>query len=88
MRDDYGNEVNKLYPFNFLTLGDGDLQKLVVDFIKSPHWYKDYIESLYEEVLVCLLDWFVVQLNSGEPVSRIVRVLSNELVRLDTKRGL
>lgn len=87
LRDDYGNEVTKLYPLNFVTSGDGDLQKLVVDFIKSPHWYKDYIESLYEEVLVYLLDWFVVLLNSGEPVSRIVRVLSNELVRLDAKRG-
>lgn len=88
LRNDYGNEVTKLYYLNFLIPGDGDLQKLVVDFIKSPHWYKDYIESLYEEVLVYLLDWFVVQLYSGEPVSRIVRVLSTELVRLDAKRGV
>lgn len=88
LKDDNGNEVTKGYHFDFLKSEDRDLQKLLVDFIKSPYWYDDYIESLYEEVLVYLFDWFEGQLSYGEPVSRIVRVLSTELVRLDAKHGV
>lgn len=83
VKDDLGNEVTSYYYFQFLDKDSRTLQSLVAGYIRSSYWYDDYIEVLYEDVLMNLLRDFDLRLQGGKPVSRIVDVLEDELLRLD-----
>lgn len=82
-KDDLGNEVTSYYYFQFLDKDSRTLQSLVAGYIRSSYWYEDYIDVLYEDVLMNLLRDYDSRLQGGKPVSRIVNVLEDELLRLD-----
>lgn len=83
IKDDLGNEVTSYYYFQFLDKDSRTLQSLVAGYIRSSYWYEDYIDVLYEDVLMNLLRDYDSRLQGGKPVSRIVNVLEDELLRLD-----
>jgi hypothetical protein len=83
IKDDLGNDVTSYYYFQFLDKDSRTLQSLVVGYIRSSYWYEDYIDVLYEDVLMNLLRDYDSRLQGGKPVSRIVNVLEDELLRLD-----
>lgn len=82
IKDDLGNDVTSYYYFQFLDKDSRTLQSLVVGYIRSSYWYEDYIDVLYEDVLMNLLRDYDSRLQGGKPVSRIVNVLEDELLRL------
>lgn len=82
VKDDLGNEIKSNYYFQFLDRDSRTLQRLVGGFIRSSYWYDDYVTVLYEDVLMNLLRDYDSRLQSGKPVSRIVGVLEEELLRL------
>lgn len=83
IKDDLGNDVTSYYYFQFLDKDSRTLQSLVAGYIRSSYWYEDYIDVLYEDVLMNLLRDYDSRLQGGKPVSRIVNVLEDELLRLD-----
>lgn len=83
VKDDLGNEVTSYYYFQFLDRDSRTLQSLAAGYIRSSYWYDDYIEVLYEDVLMNLLRDYDSRLQGGKPVSRIVGILEDELLRLD-----
>lgn len=86
IKDDLGNEVTSYYYFQFLDKDSRTLQSLVAGYIRSSYWYDDYVTVLYEDVLMNLLRDYDSRLQSGKPVSRIVDILEDELLRLDEFR--
>lgn len=83
VKDDLGGDVTSYYYFQFLDKDSRTLQSLVAGYIRSSYWYVDYIEVLYEDVLMNLLRDYDSRLQGGKPVSRIVDILEDELLRLD-----
>lgn len=86
IKDDLGNEVTSYYYFQFLDKDSRTLQSLVAGYIRSSYWYDDYVTVLYEDVLMNLLRDYDSRLQGGKPVSRIVDILEDELLRLDEFR--
>lgn len=83
IKDDLGNDVTSYYYFQFLDKDSRTLQSLVAGYIRSSYWYEDYIDVLYEDVLMNLLRDYDSRLQSGKPVSRIIDVLEDEVLNLE-----
>lgn len=83
IKGDLGDEVTSYYYFQFLDKDSRTLQSLVAGYIRSSYWYDDYVTVLYEDVLMNLLRDYDLRLQSGKPVSRIVDILEDELLRLN-----
>lgn len=86
IKDDLGGKVTSYYYFQFLDEDSRTLQSLVAGYIRSSYWYDDYVTVLYEDVLMNLLRDYDSRLQGGKPVSRIVDILEDELLRLDEFR--
>lgn len=81
LKDDEGYESKHSYFFDYLDKDLRGLDGMLIDFIRSPHWYGDYVKFLYEEMLWGLLEVYRGRLAYGKPVKRIVKVLENEVAR-------
>ena len=75
LRGDDGRKVDFMYDFYDLFLKTYGFPSFWRDYVRSPLWYDDYIEYLYESALRLLQESIYSSLKQGIPLDGVLKIV-------------